>query len=410
MFCTEQRLKNGILTARHDGQESGFVPAAVSNSHVHLDRESVDALFGKGYELQKLKDISQPGQYACNEFVTLEGPKRPLKLRVLGPLRNETQVELSATDARGAGIAPVVRLSGDLKGTPGALLKGPVGAIKINSGVIVAARHLHLNSEQSRAFGLRDGDRVRLAAKGERGIVLENVIVRAGEGHELDLHIDFDEANSAMINNGDLLKVVGIHNDEIKAAATMVFLTTTLATPSHVAACVADEFGEEVTYIAFGNEYSYGLPSFRAEGNEQSLTEQIAQCERVLLIAPDAQSIIRLSGGKTENLADELVLRALLWEKPVHIWLDFSIKPRHKSAFFRELFDAVNALEEMGAHVRGYQWVAGGLVGQPLTFVTEHDIMSQPEGGELVCTGGAVITPLARDKASQRRIRIRKVD
>ena len=186
----------------------GFVPAAVSNRHVHLDQAAADALFGAGYKFNKLKDLSQPGQYAFEEVVTIEGPKGRLKLRVLGPLRDNTQAELSVTDARGIGIVPVVRLSGELKGTPGATLEGPAGSIKLSSGVIVAARHLHISAEQAAIFGLKDKDVVRLLAGGERGAVLERVVVRAGSGHELELHIDFDEANCALINTGDILKIV----------------------------------------------------------------------------------------------------------------------------------------------------------------------------------------------------------
>ena len=207
-FEIEQMIRNGVLLAVKQARHEAYVPAAVSNRHAHLDQKTVNALFGDEYILKKHKDLSQPGQYACEEFVTLEGPKGSLSLRALGPVRPETQVELSVSDARGVGVNPELRLSGDLSGTPGAALIGPAGRVRLERGVIVAARHLHISPKQAEAYGLQDGDRVRLLAEGPRGVVLENVVVRAGDGHDLELHIDFDEANCAMIVNGSLLKII----------------------------------------------------------------------------------------------------------------------------------------------------------------------------------------------------------
>lgn len=175
---------------------------------MHLCFKSIELLFGEGYKLSKYKDLSQPGQFACREIVTLEGPKGKLKLRVLGPARKETQVELSVSDAKRVGIKPDLRLSGDLTGTPGAVLIGSAGSVKLKSGVIVAARHLHISSEQANIFGLKDGDIIKLQSEGPRSVILENVAVRVGNEHDLELHIDFDEANSAMIENGDLLRII----------------------------------------------------------------------------------------------------------------------------------------------------------------------------------------------------------
>ena len=204
----EQIIRNNVLLSVMRKSGEGFIPAAVSNRHVHLSGQDVESLFGKGYILTKQKDLSQPGQFACTETVTLEGPKGKLKLRVLGPARNETQAELSVTDARNAGIEPVLRLSGDLADTPSAKLVGPSGHVMMKSGVIVAMRHVHMSVGQAEIYGIKDGDMINLRAEGKRGIVLENVIVRVGEGHDLELHLDFDEANCAMIQSGDLLKIV----------------------------------------------------------------------------------------------------------------------------------------------------------------------------------------------------------
>ena len=207
-MTVEQTIRNNVLLSVMQEKSEGFVPAAVSNRHVHLSGQAVEVLFGKGYILNKQKDLSQPGQFACNETVMLEGPKGNLKLRVLGPARNETQVELAVTDARSAGIEPVLKLSGDLANTPGAKLIGPSGQILLNNGVIVAMRHVHMSDGQAAVYGIKDGDKINLRAEGKRGIILENIIVRVGQGHDLELHIDFDEANCAMINSGDLLKIV----------------------------------------------------------------------------------------------------------------------------------------------------------------------------------------------------------
>jgi len=210
----EKTIRNRTLLALRGIQSEGFVPAAVSNRHIHLSRNAVDTLFGSGYTLTRYRELSQPGQYACAEYVTVQGPKESLRLRVLGPERGEVQVELSVTDALQAGIEPVARLSGDLDGTPGATLIGPAGQLRIERGIIVALRHLHLSSEQARVYGLKNGDIIRLQSDGARGVILGNVAVRVGPGHEMEVHLDFDEANCAMIRNGDLLKILGFQSEE----------------------------------------------------------------------------------------------------------------------------------------------------------------------------------------------------
>ena len=202
-----QAIRNAVLQSLRRLLGQAFVPVAVSNRHIHIDAKTLDALFGPGYLPQKLKDLSQPGQYACRETVTLEGPKGRLALRLLGPVRPETQVELSVTDAIGVGIAPTVRLSGDLAGTPGCVLSGPFGRATLERGVIVAARHLHMSAEQARDYQLKDGDSIALAAERARGVSFENVAVRVGDRHEMEVHLDFDEANCALLRNGDLLKI-----------------------------------------------------------------------------------------------------------------------------------------------------------------------------------------------------------
>ena len=186
-----------------------FVPVASSARHIHLCRADVEKLFGKGYQLQKFRDLSQPGQFACKEQLTVVGPKGQLqKVRVLGPERKATQVEIAFTDSFALGIRPPVRMSGKTAGTPGCKLIGPAGEAEISEGVIVAARHLHLSAAQAAMFGLKDGQSVSLRSEGERAVVFENVIVRAGNGHDMEVHIDTDEANSAAMAGSTMMEVI----------------------------------------------------------------------------------------------------------------------------------------------------------------------------------------------------------
>lgn len=185
-----------------------FAPVAISNRHLHLCREDLDSLFGKGYELNQLRPLSQPGQYASKETVSLIGPKGRIDgIRVLGPVRKHTQVEISVTDSFKLGISPVVRMSGDTAGSPGARLESASGGIDLKEGVIVAARHLHISSSQAEKMGLSDVQVVSLHTEGERSIVLEHVVVRSGEGHDLEVHLDTDEANAALLKDGNILEL-----------------------------------------------------------------------------------------------------------------------------------------------------------------------------------------------------------
>jgi putative phosphotransacetylase len=174
------------------------VKIGLSNKHVHLQQEHIDILFGEGHELTPTKPLVQPGQYASEEKVDIVGPKNTLKgIRVLGPARPETQVELAMTDARAIGIKAPIRESGVLEGTPGCKLVGPCGEVEIDHGVIVALRHVHLNPQQAEEAGVKDKDIVCLKVGGERGLIFDNVLVRAGDKHEREVHLDTDEGNAA---------------------------------------------------------------------------------------------------------------------------------------------------------------------------------------------------------------------
>lgn len=170
----------------------------LSNKHLHLKTADIETLFGKGHTLTPMKDLVQPGQFACDEKVDIVGPKGTLRgIRVLGPARPETQVELSMTDARNIGIKAPIRESGKLEGTPGCRIVGPEGEVELDHGVIVALRHIHLSPAQALEAGVKDKQIVSIKIAGERGLIFDNVLVRSGEGHESEIHLDTDEGNSA---------------------------------------------------------------------------------------------------------------------------------------------------------------------------------------------------------------------
>ena len=172
----------------------------VSARHVHVTREVLDVLFGKGYELTKKKDLSQPGQFASNERVTVVGPKKEQKnVSILGPIRPYTQVELSLTDTRSLGFDAPVRESGDIDKTPGCKLVGPCGEVEIKEGVIVAKRHIHMTPDDAAALGVQNGQivAVKIDTAG-RGLTFGEVVVRVNENFRLAMHIDTDEGNAVL--------------------------------------------------------------------------------------------------------------------------------------------------------------------------------------------------------------------
>lgn len=181
----------------------------LSNKHLHLRNEDIEILFGKGHTLTPTKDLKQPGQFASEEKVDILGPKGTLKgVRVLGPARPETQIELAMTDARAIGLAAPVRESGKLDGTPGIKLIGPAGEVTIDHGVIIALRHIHLSPEQAAEAGVKDKDVVSIKFEGERGLIFDNVLVRSGNGHEREIHLDTDEGNAAGLSNGTMGEII----------------------------------------------------------------------------------------------------------------------------------------------------------------------------------------------------------
>ena len=185
------------------------IPFGVSARHVHLTREHVETLFGKGYQLTKKKDL-MGGQFAANEQCTIVGLKlRAIEnVRILGPVRKKSQVEISATDARTLGVNAPLRQSGDTAGSSPVALVGPKGAVYLNEGCIVAARHIHMTPAEAASASLHDGDYVYVKMGNERGAVLDHVKIRVDESFSLEMHIDTDEANASRIKTGDMVTIV----------------------------------------------------------------------------------------------------------------------------------------------------------------------------------------------------------
>ncbi len=185
------------------------LPIALSNRHLHLSKEDIEILFGAGYELSKLKDLSQPGQFAAEEKVDIVGPKGVLKgVRVLGPARAKTQIEISLTDGFVLGVNPPVRDSGDTAESPGVTIIGPKGEVQLKEGVIAASRHIHMHTSDAERFGVVDKQRVKVRTSGDRSVVFENVLVRVHPTYALEMHVDVDEGNAASVKNGELVELI----------------------------------------------------------------------------------------------------------------------------------------------------------------------------------------------------------
>ncbi len=197
-------------TAARTGIAGHAIPVGVSARHVHLTRAHCDALFGAGYELTPRVDVSQPGQYVCRETLSLVGPKGTLeRVSIINPLRKETQVEVSRTDARALGLDPPLRESGKLDGTPGLLLRGPAGEVLLDHGVILAHRHVHMHPSDAARFGVQDGMQIRVKVDGDREAIFGDVLVRVSEKYALDMHLDTDEANAAGLSNDSVASFEG---------------------------------------------------------------------------------------------------------------------------------------------------------------------------------------------------------
>ena len=174
-----------------------------SGRHIHVTREHLDILFGKGFELDQKKMLSQPGQFATSCKVTVTGPKGSLKMSILGPCRKETQIELSFTDARVVGLDCPVRESGVLAGSPGCTVTGPCGSVELTQGCIIAKRHIHLTPEDAERFGVEDKEIVQVKVGGERALIFDEVICRVSPSYATFMHVDYDEINAASLFGKD---------------------------------------------------------------------------------------------------------------------------------------------------------------------------------------------------------------
>jgi len=186
------------------------IPVEISNHHVHLTRDSLDILYGKDYELTKLRDLSQPGEFASNEQVSIIGANMKVieKVRILGPIREYTQAELSITDGYFLGLDLPTRISGNIKGSPPVTIIGPKGFLSLSEGAIRAARHIHMTPKDAEYYQVKNGDRVKVEVSGEHGVIYKDVVIRVSQKSKLVLHLDTDEANAANIKGSGLARIL----------------------------------------------------------------------------------------------------------------------------------------------------------------------------------------------------------
>ncbi|KGR85577.1 phosphate propanoyltransferase [Lysinibacillus boronitolerans] len=200
----QQVLKNQS-SPPHDGK----IPIGVSARHVHLAQAEVEQLFGENYQLTPKFELSQPGQFAAEETVVIAGPKGSIeRVRILGPARSLSQVEVSWTDAMKLGLKPPLRISGDIQGSSPVTLIGPKGSVVLKEGLIIAQAHIHMSPADSARFQVVDGQSVQIKVEGIRPIILSNVVIRVSERYRLEMHIDTDEANAGLIQQGTLAEIV----------------------------------------------------------------------------------------------------------------------------------------------------------------------------------------------------------
>ena len=206
-----EMVKKVIAEMDSPANDEGDIPVGVSNRHIHLSKADVETLFGKGYELTPMKDLSQPGQYACKELLTIVGPSmRAIEgVRVLGPLRKASQVEISVTDSYVLKVKPPVRESGKLDESAPITIIGPKGIVKLPQGCIIANRHIHMSPDDAARFGVKDGDYIDVdALQGTRKTRWYGVQVRVRDDFALEMHVDTDDANAVGYKNGYTVTVV----------------------------------------------------------------------------------------------------------------------------------------------------------------------------------------------------------
>ena len=203
----EQLGKGGCYQAEN---EDALIPVGISNRHIHLSQEDFETLFGAGATMTHFKDLSQPGQFACKEVMTIVGPGGAIeRVRLLGPARKQTQVEVSVADCFKLGIKAPLRDSGDLAGSAPITIVGPKGSVNIPEGCIIALKHIHMHNDDAARLGLKDRDHVNVQTCGERNLMFQEVLIRVSDKFKLEMHVDMDEANAASLSNGDKVRIVG---------------------------------------------------------------------------------------------------------------------------------------------------------------------------------------------------------
>ena len=203
-------VKKVISEVETTNTQTNEIPVGISNRHIHLNKEDLETLFGKGYELTPIKELSQPGQYACKETLTLVGPSmRSIEnVRVLGPLRKQSQVEISMTDSFVLKVKPPVRESGKTEGSAPVIIVGPKGIVSLKEGCIIANRHIHMSPADAAHFGVKDGDYIDVDAfTGTRKTRWFDVQIRVNDAFRLEMHVDTDDANAVGFKNGNTVTV-----------------------------------------------------------------------------------------------------------------------------------------------------------------------------------------------------------
>lgn len=356
-----------------------YAPAGISVRHVHLSQQDLQTLFGAGYELHPLRALVQPGQYAAEEQVTLEGPRGTLeKVRIIGPVRKETQVELSLTDAARIGLKDLpVRMSGDLQETPGIRIVGPAGEVTTSSGVIAAARHLHLSEEQAKVFHVHDGQAVSVRIGGERPCLLERVLCRTGKGHELELHLDTDEANACGLKNGDLVQVLSFGEGIAEQAADDTFDPVRIY--------------EKVVRALTGQK------SCRTD--KESLYTQ-------RLVTPDGEELLDLVTESDINIAADKGKKEVFCTPKALITP--SAADRSKERGVKIVRAAAGAASGGSANISGK---TPGVDCEILELVTAGDLnlAFRDDRTEIFCTKDALITPAAKERIQETGIRVIRV-
>lgn len=206
----KSKTKDNIsLKSKDDLNKDKMIPLEASGRHLHLSQQDIEELFGEAYQLTAIKELSQPGQFLAEEKLKLIGPKGVIdSVSILGPARSSSQLELSKTDAINLGIDAPLRFSGDISGSASVFLASQMNMIKLNEGVIIAKRHIHMTPEDADNLDVEDGEIVAVEALTERPIIFKDVLIRINKDYKLNMHIDYDEANACLYRNGDRARII----------------------------------------------------------------------------------------------------------------------------------------------------------------------------------------------------------